>query len=99
MITMYQRAGKFMGIRELQGNKDHPLIQWWHSLCGLGTEAEDEVSWCSSAMNGLAWDLDLPRSNSPAARSWLAVGIHVPIAEARPCENDLVVFWRGTPDG
>lgn len=101
LTTMYGRAGKFLGVREIEGNEDHPLIQWWHSLCDLegSLNTPDETAWCSAAMNGIAWDLDLPRSHSKAARSWLSVGTAVEIADAKPCENDLVIFWRVVPTG
>ena len=90
-MTAYQLAERYIGIAErLEG--DHPLIRWWHSLTTLG-EAADEVSWCSSFVNGIAWELRLPRSKSAAARSWLQVGAPVPLGAAR-IGYDVVVLWR-----
>ena len=76
-LRLFDHAQRYIGIREVKGEKDHPLIRWWHSLCTIG-EVADEVPWCSSFVNGMAWDLRMPRSRSAAARSWLGIGMAVP---------------------
>lgn len=93
-MTPYELASRYLGIKELAGNAHHPLIQWWLSLCGLGYDSPDETPWCSAFVNGIAWELSLPRSKSAAARSWLLVG--------RPVDNlwdaragDVIVLKRG----
>lgn len=96
-ITAYQLAERYIGILEIAGDKHHPLIQWWHSLCGL-PGAADEVPWCSSFINGIAWELRLPRSKSAAARSWLNVGRPISIKDAM-AEWDVCIFKRGTDHG
>jgi uncharacterized protein (TIGR02594 family) len=93
-MTAYDLATRYVGIAELSGAKHHPLIQWWLSLCNLGTDVSDETPWCSAFLNGIAWELRLPRSKSAAARSWLTVGTPVSLEEARP-EYDIVIFKRG----
>lgn len=93
-MTLYDRAKRFEGIKELAGAADHPLIQWWLSLCGFGLDAHDEIPWCSAFVNGMAWDCELPRSRSAAARSWLKVGEPVAI-ELATQGNDVVVLKRG----
>ena len=91
--SAYELAQRFVGeIRERPGEKDHPFIVWCHSLCGL--DAADEVPWCSSFANGIAWILRLPRSKSASARSWLAVGVPVNHSEAVP-GFDVVILKRG----
>ena len=95
-MTAYDLAQRFVGeIQERPGEAQHPLIQWWHSRCGLGFDAADEVPWCSSFVNGIAWELRLPRSKSAAARSWLTIGSAVEIEAARAA-YDIVVLKRGT---
>lgn len=54
----------------------------------------DEIPWCSAFVNGIAWELGLPRSESAAARSWLAVGRDIPIDVAKP-GFDIVILERG----
>lgn len=93
-MTAYQIAARFIGIREMKGVRHHPLIQWWLSLCKYGLDAADEVPWCSAFVNGVAWQLDLPRTQSAAARSWLDVGRAVPLSEAQ-VGFDVVILERG----
>lgn len=93
-VTAYSRAERYLGIAEMAGKLDHPLVQWWLSLCGFGTEVHDEVPWCSAFVNGIAWDLRLPRSKSALARSWLEVGRPVSVNEAKP-GFDVVILSRG----
>jgi uncharacterized protein (TIGR02594 family) len=93
-MNTYQLAQRFVGeVKEWPGNKHNPLIQWWHSLCGL-PDTPDEVPWCSSFVNGIAWLLRLPRSKSAAARSWLKVG--VPVSMSQAALGDVVVLQRGS---
>lgn len=95
-MTPFDLAQRYVGIAlERPGKLDHPLIQWWLYLCGFGLDAADEVPWCSAFVNGIAWEFRLPRSKSAAARSWLAVGTPVALADARP-GSDVIVIQRGT---
>ena len=81
-MTAYTLAQRYVGqVIERSGDAEHPLIQWWLSLCGYGLDAKDEIPWCSAFVNGIAWELRLPRSKSTAARSWLKVG--VPITDSQ----------------
>lgn len=92
-MNIFELAQRYVGIREIADNQSHPLIQWWLSLCGMSTDTPDSVPWCSAFINGLAWELRLPRSKSAAARSWLAVGIPIPLDQAQL--GDVVIFKRG----
>ena len=93
-MTAFDLAQRFIGLKELPAQKDHPLVQWWLSLCGFGMDSPDETPWCSAFVNGIAWELRLPRSKSAAARSWLAVGKPVTLQEAQP-RADVVILTRG----
>jgi uncharacterized protein (TIGR02594 family) len=92
-MTIYELAQRYVGIREIAGDRDHPLIQWWFALCGFSADTSDETPWCSAFINGMAWELRLPRSKSAAARSWLAVGTPIPLEAAQL--GDVVIFKRG----
>ena len=94
-MTLFDLAQRYIGIAEMAGDKDHPLIQWWLSLCGFPTTTHDEVAWCSAFVNGMAWELRLPRSKSAAARSWLEVGLPLPLSQAR-VGFDVVILTRGS---
>jgi len=96
-ITAYELAQRFVGqVFERAGVQDHPLIQWWLSLCGYGLDSHDEVPWCSAFCQGPTYELRLPRSKSAAARSWLTVGIPVPLDRAE-VGFDVVILKRGGP--
>lgn len=96
LVTAYSLAQRYIGIRELSGHLSHPLISWWLSLCSQGDTPSDEIPWCSAFVNGIAWELRLPRSKSALARSWLSVGTPIPLESARP-SFDIVILSRGTP--
>lgn len=90
---LYQLAERFVGeVQEVSGPKANPFILWCHQSCGI-QESSDEIPWCSSFLNRLAWLLRLPRSKSARARSWLTVGTPVELAEVQ--RGDIVVLKRG----
>lgn len=95
-MTHFELAQRYVGIAELkEPGKDHPLIQWWLSLCGFGTDSPDETPWCSAFLNGIAWEMRLPRSKSAAARSWLQVGQVIQPYPEHMKVGDVVVLNRG----
>lgn len=93
-ITAFDLAVRFIGVKEIFGSQSHPLVQWWLSLCSYSLHSSDEIPWCSAFVNGIAWELRLPRSKSAAARSWLTVGTPIVLADAKPA-FDIVVIKRG----
>ena len=98
-MTLYDFATRFVGMKEIVGDTDNGFISWAHSLCGLGHDTPDEVPWCSSWLNALAWMLRLPRSKSAAARSWLEVGVPVLGPSDVPRVGfDVVILKRGGGD-
>jgi uncharacterized protein (TIGR02594 family) len=95
----FELAQRYVGtVLEQPGSShDHPLIQWWLSLCGYSLTVHDEVPWCSAIVNGVCYELRLPRSKSAAARSWLGVGEPIALKDAEP-GLDVVVIKRGSGD-
>ena len=90
--TLYDLAQRSAGIEEVPGPVHHPLIQFGFTLCGgYGLETPDEVPWCSAWLQIWPWLLELPRSKSAAARSWLLVGREIPLAQAHP-GYDVVIL-------
>jgi uncharacterized protein (TIGR02594 family) len=93
--SAFDLAQRYAGIKELAGTgQNHPLIQFWLTLCGFGPDTPDETPWCSAFVNGIAWELRLPRSKSALARSWLTVGVPVELKDARN-RFDVVILQRG----
>ena len=56
---------------------------------------DDETAWCSAFVNWVCKKANLEYSGALNARSWLNIGCEV----ANPEIGDLVVFWRGDPNG
>jgi uncharacterized protein (TIGR02594 family) len=90
--TLYDLAQRFVGVSEITGDKDNPLIVWWSQLSNPSTE-DDETPWCSAFLNGMCWIMRLTRSKSNAARSWLNVGRVINLEDARP-GWDVVILDR-----
>lgn len=93
-VTALSMAERFIGIKEAPGAADNAAV-----LAMLQLDAKwvrhDDVPWCSAFANYIAWLLNLPRSKSLAARSWLTVGKSVGLFAAKP-GFDVVIFSRGS---
>lgn len=95
MTTPFELAQRFVGeVKELPGGLQHPLIQWWLTLCGFDSMVADEVPWCSAFVNGMFWLCRMSRTKSAMARSWLGWGIAIEKNKAQV--GDVVVLKRGT---
>ena len=97
-ISAVDLALRFVGVHEAPGPEAEPTILWFLRSCDESV-TQDDVPWCSGFANRIAWLLDLPRSDSLRARSWLTVGRPVePLANAQ-IGFDVVVLKRGTNVG
>jgi uncharacterized protein (TIGR02594 family) len=96
LLSPFDLAQRFIGIKELPGEKDNPFIMSMLSL-DQGWPKNDEVPWCSAFANYVAWLLRMPRSKSLRARSWLSVGRPVGLRDAKAVA-DVVVLKRGAGD-
>lgn len=90
--TPFKVAGAYLGVKEVAGPRSHPMVAAFHYAVD-DSDTPDEVPWCSSFANFVAWSLGLPRSRSRRARSWLKMGRAVELGAA--VEGDVVVFSRG----
>jgi uncharacterized protein (TIGR02594 family) len=92
-ISAFSLAQRFIGLKEAAGMASNPQILAMLRL-DESWPAGDETAWCSAFVNYVAWLLRLPRSKSLAARSWLQVGIPIPLGQAS-ADSDVVVIQRG----
>lgn len=92
-VTALSIAKRFLGLEEVPGAVSNPAILAMLRLDNKWPSG-DEVAWCSAFVNTVAWLLDLPRSRSLAARSWLLIGTPVELKDARP-GFDVVILKRG----
>jgi uncharacterized protein (TIGR02594 family) len=102
--TAYTLAERFLGLKEIPGGKDNPLILGMLQLAALdGTPGDfaqawpqhDETPWCAAFVSFIAFLLNLPRPQTGelAARSWLTVGSAIVLDDATR-GFDLVVLER-----
>ena len=94
-VTAYSLAQRFIGLKETAGASSNAHVL---AMLRLDTSwpPDDSVAWCSAFCNYIAWLLRLPRSKSLSARSWLTVGLPVPLDEAE-AHFDVVILKRGRP--
>jgi len=93
-VTAFKIAQRFVGLKEVAGAMSEPLILAMLRLDAKWVE-NDETAWCSAFANFICHLLELPRSRSLAARSWLTVGQSIPLSDAR-VGFDVVILQRGT---
>lgn len=91
--SAYELAQRFVGLREIPGSEHNPQILAMLRL-DMDWPDGDEVPWCSGFVNYCFWLLDLDRSRSLRARSWLEVGEPIGLHAAEP-GFDVVVLSRG----
>lgn len=92
-MTPYTLARRFEGLAETPGAVHNPAVLAMLQLVDHSVH-DDETPWCSAFVNYCAWLLDVPRSKSLAARSWLRIGNPISLNQARP-GFDVVVLKRG----
>ena len=92
-MTAIALAGRFIGVKETAGVASTPLVLAMLQLDGAWPK-DDAVPWCSAFVNYVCWLMDLPRSKSLAARSWVRIGTPILLRDARS-GFDIVVLNRG----
>lgn len=99
MITRsaYQVAATFIGLTEIKGVKDNPLVMGMLQLDNPWPQS-DEVPWCSAFMNFICRTLSLPRTRSLSALSWLQMGMTITKDELKVGE-DIVILDEGGGSG
>jgi uncharacterized protein (TIGR02594 family) len=92
-VTPFDLAHRFLGLKEVEGPMSNPAVLAMLQLDAKWVE-DDETAWCSAFVNYPFWLLNLPRSRSLAARSWLLVGQSIPLTDAQR-GFDVVILKRG----
>lgn len=94
MEALLKTAFNELGTEEIEGGQHNPQILKYATDTGIKGITSDEIPWCSTFVNWVAWKAGLQYSGKPNARSWLNVGTRV----TTPEPGDIVVFWRESPD-
>lgn len=90
-ITPYSLARGHVGVSEIPGKDNHPLIMRWLRRLANWLD-EEETPWCSAFVNAMAAEAGYESSGKLNARSWLGVGVPIPAHQVKP--GDVVVYWR-----
>ncbi|MEQ8477017.1 TIGR02594 family protein [Fulvivirga sp.] len=91
MNSVLQIAAAELGQQEISGSANNQRIVDYATESGIIGISNDEVPWCSTFINWVAFKAGLSRTNKPNARSWLSVGQNV---DSAPEPGDIVIFWR-----
>lgn len=100
----YDLARTFIGTKEIPGPRDNPVIVDLAKTVGDEWVKDDETAWCGAFVGAMLvksglYTKDQVRAgtngNPLGARNWLKFGRKI----SEPQEGDLVIFWRGDPNG
>lgn len=100
MPTLLEVWESRLGIQEIPGPGQNPIIVGWAADAGHPEIVDDETSWCSLSMCSAAKEAGLPMppvNVNPMARSWLTWGVKVDLANLAP--GDVAIWPRGDPKG
>ncbi|QGY46239.1 TIGR02594 family protein [Maribellus comscasis] len=93
MEALLKIAFNELGTEEIVGDQDNPEVLKYAKEVGIKGITNDEIPWCSTFVNWVAWKAGLQYSGKANARSWLNIGEKV----TAPEPGDIVVFWRESP--
>ena len=94
MEELLKIAFNELGTEEIVGTENNPQVLKYAKEAGIQGITNDEIAWCSTFVNWVAWKAGLQISGKANARSWLNVGSKV----SSPEPGDVVVFWRESPE-
>jgi uncharacterized protein (TIGR02594 family) len=87
-------AAKYLGVAEAPaGAAPNPTILKFQAV--VHNPADDEVPWCAAFANDVLSEAGIEGTNKPNARSFMDWGVETD----NPEPGDIVVFWRGDPNG
>jgi uncharacterized protein (TIGR02594 family) len=93
MEQLLKIAFNELGTEEIVGDKHNPEVLKYAKDTKIAGITTDEIAWCSTFVNWVAWKAGLQISGKANARSWLNVGTKVSVPEP----GDIVVYWRESP--
>lgn len=95
--AIQKAASAWLGLKEWPGAKHNPDIVAMFAKSGHAGVKDDETPWCAAFVGAVLAECGLMGTGALNARSYLAWGDKVELAEARP--GDVVIFTRGDPKG
>jgi len=92
----YQLARADEGTWEWAEGHNPKVVRYFADV-GHSWVKDDETAWCAAFVGAMLKRAGMPHTGKLNARSYLDWGEEVALDDAQ--EGDVVVFWRGTPDG
>lgn len=83
-------VASYYGLTDIVGDSNNAQVLQFFTETDHPEITDDDMSWCSVYMSWCAKNVNLERSTSLLARSWLEVGQIIDT----PQPGDLVIFWR-----
>ena len=77
MEQLLKIAFNELGTEEIAGDEHNPEVLKYAKDTKINGITSDEIAWCSTFVNWVAWKSGLQYSGKPNARSWLNVGTKV----------------------
>ena len=77
MEALLKIAFNELGTEEIAGSEHNPEVLKYASETGIKGVTSDEIPWCSTFVNWVAWKAGLQFSGKANARSWLDTGTKV----------------------
>lgn len=89
-LSWIEEARKYIGVKEIPGEKHEPkILQWWKAIKRSGIKS-DEVPWCAAFVGGCLEVAGIVSSRFESAKSYLTWGIKLTM----PVYGCIVVFER-----
>lgn len=87
-------ARKYVGLKEIKGQKHNQLIiDFWKSIKLSGIK-NDEVPWCAAFVGAMLEHCNIKSTRKDSAKSYMDWGVPLD----KPCIGAIVVFWRDSKD-
>jgi uncharacterized protein (TIGR02594 family) len=93
-MTPFEIAQSYIGTTEGPGPEDNPVVMEMYASVGHDWVEHDSVAWCAAFVGHCLEKAGLRSTRRLNARSYLAWGILVDLADAQA--GDIVVFSRGS---
>lgn len=93
-ISIVKKGLEYIGIMGIVGKEHNQTIVNFFKKIGFNNINDDETPWCTAFINNIMHDLELPKSNTLMARSWLKMGVPT----LKPEMGDITILWRGSKE-
>lgn len=94
MSKLIETAQKYIGLTEVPGTSDNPIIMNWAKKLGI-SYGGDSVAWCALFVSWVAYEAGYKGLRTLAARKWLEVGTPI----QKPEIGCIAILWRKDRNG